>query len=115
MEIEVITLLPPVTGNELQATKLPPAVKPTESSAVPSSIMYVSKGILLNIEASAVFLAIGLACGSFGAGTRNALAGASAGIRAEFAFNTVRDMFFAAGFRCASANGIAQTATSRSR
>src|SRR4029453_8977866 len=46
IEIGVMTLLPPVTGNELQATKLPPAVRPIESSAVPSSIMYVSRGLL---------------------------------------------------------------------
>ena len=38
IEIEVMTLLPPVTGNSLQETKVPPAVRPIESSAVPSSI-----------------------------------------------------------------------------
>src|SRR6476660_8476742 len=45
IEMEVMTLLPPVTGNSLQATKLPPLVSPTESSAVPSSITYVNRGI----------------------------------------------------------------------
>ena len=45
IDIELITLLPPVTGNELQAIKLPPEVRPIESSAVPSSIVYVSRGL----------------------------------------------------------------------
>src|SRR4026207_842030 len=57
IEIELMTLLPPVTGNELQATKLPPAVRPIESSAVPSSIMYVSSGILPNSDLSNLFFA----------------------------------------------------------
>src|SRR5207342_2873656 len=107
--MEVMTLLPPLTGNELQATKLPPDVRPIESSAVPSSIMYVNRGILASNDLTIPFLP--LAFGTFGAGARKALAGA----RAEFWLDTVRDIFLAAGFRCASANGIAQTARSRSR
>src|SRR5262245_60065379 len=46
IEIEVMTLSPPFTGNELRARKLPPAVRPIESSAVPSSIKYVNRGLL---------------------------------------------------------------------
>src|SRR4029077_4560805 len=118
IEIEVMTLLPPVTGNELQATKLPPFVRPIESSAVPSSIMYVNRGILPSIDRNAdltvASLSIRLVFGSFGAGARKALAGASV------PFESTRPDFLAADafcfvFRCASAKGIAQTATSRSR
>ena len=39
IEREVIRLLPPLTGKELRQSKFPPAVRPTESSEVPSSIM----------------------------------------------------------------------------
>ena len=46
IEIEVMTLLPPLTGNELRQSKLPPFVRPTESSAVPSSMTYVNRGVL---------------------------------------------------------------------
>src|SRR4249920_512952 len=79
MEIEVMTLLPPLTGNSLQATKVPPLVRPTESSAVPSSIWYVNRGVLASNDLSnECFLALS----SFAAGARKALAGASEGILA---------------------------------
>ena len=73
IEMEVMTLLPPLTGNELQATKLPPLVRPIESSAVPSSIMYVNRGIFASNDLTIPFLP--LAFGSFSAGARKALAG----------------------------------------
>ena len=44
MEIAVMILLPPVTGNELRQRRSPPAIRPTEVSAVPSSIAYVNRG-----------------------------------------------------------------------
>src|SRR6476661_9725397 len=99
IEMEVMTLLPPVTANSLQETKVPPAVRPIESSAVPSSIMYVNRGILASNDLTIPFLP--LAFGTFGAGARKALAGARAGIRAEFGLDTVRDIFPAAVFRAA--------------
>jgi len=45
IEIELIKLLPPVTANLFKATKVPPLVRPIESSAVPSSTVYVSRGL----------------------------------------------------------------------
>ena len=110
IEIEVMTLLPPVTGNELTAAKVPPLVRPIESSAVPSSIMYVSRGVLASNFATIPGLAFAFA--SAAAGARKALAGA----RAErFERDITRDALPAVVFRAASANGIAQTATSRIR
>ena len=88
---------------------MPPAVRPIESSAVPSSIMYVNRGVLTSNDLRNEFLFIALAFGNFCAGTLKALAGA----RAERGI--VRDTFPAAVFRAASANGIAQTATRRIR
>ena len=58
-------------GNELHATKLPPLVRPIESSAVPSSIMYVNKGILVSNDLTIPFFP--LAFGSFSAGIRKAI------------------------------------------
>src|SRR4029077_2103697 len=72
-----MTLLPPLTGNELQATKLPPLVRPIESSAVPSSIEYVNRGILANNDLTIPFFP--LVFGSFAAGARKALAAESEG------------------------------------
>jgi hypothetical protein len=71
--------------------------------------MYVNKGVLTSNDLSNDCFRIALAFGSFGTGARKALAGA----RAERGI--IRDTFPAAVFREASANGIAQTATSRLR
>ena len=57
-----------------------PPVRPIESSAVPSSIMYVNRGILASNDLSNEFLFIALAFGSFAAGAQKALAGASEGV-----------------------------------
>src|SRR3954468_8138052 len=134
--MEVMTLLPPVTGNELQDTKVPPAVRPIESSAVPSSIEYVNRGVWANSFATIRLPALGF--GSIDAGARKALAGASKGEVAGTCITSLGscDAGFnpdAARFRvwldglaatclalarlrfCASANGIAHTVTSRSR
>jgi hypothetical protein len=77
--------------------------------------MYVNRGILPSNDLSNEFLFIALAFGTFGTGARKALAGARAGIRAEFGLDAIRDILPAAVFRAASANGIAHTATSRIR
>src|SRR4029077_1119745 len=126
--------LPPLTGNELRTSKLPPFVRPTESSAVPSSIEYVKRGVLASNDLSNECF---LAFGSFCAGARKALAGASEGELPGTRITSLRSGDAglkpdAARFKvwlglaaiclavarlrdCASANGIAHTATSRSR
>src|SRR4051812_10177161 len=99
MEIEVMTLLPPLTGNELRQSKLPPFVRPTESSAVPSSMTYVNRGVLASNFATIPGLPFAL--GSADAGARKALAGA----RAESSERDItRDAFPAVVFRAASTN-----------
>src|SRR4051794_36837486 len=117
-------LLPADTGNELRQSKLPPAVKPIESSAVPSSITYVSRGTLASndltnaclrvVDAAFDRLPASLAFGCFDTGALKALAGASLPVK-RTAADVLPAAEFCFMFRCASANGIAQTATSRRR